>query len=404
MAGEGSPGARTNHGVGLVLAGGGARGAYEMGALAVLLPELDKRGEYPGVIVGTSVGALNASFVAGTAQLLVEEGVKLGLAIWDEIRFEQVLRRVRSPGTLWRAASYVGQFFRLPGARLYALLDPGPLRRTVHKHVPVDQIKANVDSGKLRAAAVVATSAATSRSVVFHRGGEPPQHDDKRAIDYVNGKLHAEHVRASAAIPGLFPAVKIASPEEARGWYFDGGTRLNTPIKPAIQLGAKKIVVVALNAIERRPARLAGDKRPDALQGAYQLLDGLLAAPLAHDVATLSSVNQMLKGAGGKLDDKEELHYVFVAPTEPYAIGKLAWEVFNQHYAHLAKALCNELAFLGRAVAAGSDPIHGELLSYLFFAPEFAQALIAQGERDARGWLKEHPQLWETGPLHVGRV
>lgn len=390
--------------VGLVLAGGGARGAYELGALSLLLPALERRGERPRVLVGTSVGALNASFLAATAHLPVERVVEDGLRIWREIRFEQVLDHLASPGMLRRLARYAGQFLGVPGARLEGLLDPAPLRDTVREVVPFAHIERNVADGDLHAAAVVATSAATSRSVVFHRGGKPPAHDAKRGIDYVDGRLSEEHVRASAAIPGAFPAVHVSSPARARGWYFDGGTRLNTPIKPALALGAERVVVIALNSIAAAPAQLASEHRPDALEGLSQLLQAVLVDPLVNDVGTLASVNALV-GAGD--EDKQRVPYIFVAPAERDAIGRRAQAVFEEHYADVWDALrSRDLAFLGRAVGGGADPIHGELLSYLFFAPELAEELIELGRADASRWLAaEHDDgLWETGPLPVARA
>jgi NTE family protein len=392
--------------VGLVLAGGGARGAYELGALSALLPVLEARGERPRVLVGTSVGALNAAFLAATAERPVEEVVERGLAIWREIRFEQVLEHLGSPGALRRLARYVGQFLGVPGARLEALLDPAPLRATLTRIVPFDAIERNVATGVLQSAAVVATSALTSRSVVFHHGGAPPERDDTRGIDYVDARLTDEHVRASAAIPGAFPAVEVTAPERARGWYADGGTRLNTPIKPALALGAERVVVVALNAIGKpaatgQPEPLAGGHRPDALEGAGQLLQAVLVDPLANDVATLASVNALVgAGAGDTVAGKQQVPYIFVAPQERDVIGRLAQEVFKRHYGDLADTLrARDLAFLGRAVAGGSDPAHGELLSYLLFAPAFAGELIALGREDAERWLAaEH----EDGPWQVG--
>jgi NTE family protein len=397
--------------VGLVLAGGGARGAYELGALSVLLPALDERGERPRVIVGTSVGALNAAFLAGTAQLPVEEVVERGLEIWEEIRFGQVLRHVASPRALQRLACYAGQFLQIRGARLNALLDPAPLRKTLEDIVPIAQIERNVSAGKLDAVAVVATSASTSRSVAFHRGGTTPTPDNTRAIDYVNTRLRNEHVRASAAIPGLFPAVRVTSPANADGWYFDGGTRLNTPIKPALALGAERIVVVALNAIAADPERIASRHRPDAIEGASQLIQALLVTPLAHDMATLAEVNEIVRRHGSapsrkKPNGKKELKYIFVAPDKADAIGELTQRVFNEHYADLADTIrSSDLTMLGRAVAGGSNSLHGELLSYLFFAPEFTGELVKLGRADAERWLGEHKdEPWETGPFEVARA
>lgn len=393
--------------VGLVLAGGGARGAYELGALSALLPVLEARGERPRVVVGTSVGALNATFLAATAERPVAEVVERGLAIWERIRFEQVLEHLGSPGALRRLMRYVGQFLGVRGARLDALLDPAPLRATLAEVVPFAAIERNVATGVLHAAAVATTSALTSRTVVFHHGGGTPARDDKRGIDYVGTRLTDEHVRASAAIPGAFPAVHVSEPERARGWYVDGGTRLNTPIKPALELGAERVVVVALNAIGKPAAPgedepLAAERRPDALEGAAHLLQAVLVDPLANDVATLATVNALVGARPGEeAAGRRRVPYVFVAPQERDAIGRVAQRVFEQHYAQLGEALrARDLAFLGRAVAGGSDAAHGELLSYLFFAPQFARELIALGRADAERWLAQpHDDgPWETGP------
>lgn len=385
--------------VGLVLAGGGARGAYELGALSVLLPELERRGERPRVIVGTSAGALNTAYLGATADAPVERVVADGRRIWSEIGFEQVLEPVASTGAVSRFARYLGQLIGVRGARVESLLDSAPLRETLLRVIDFARLEENAARGALHAIGVVATSAFSSRSVVFHRGGAPPEHDAKRGIDYVEVALGDEHVRASAAIPGAFPAVHVASPQAARGWYHDGGTRLNTPIKPALALGAKRVVVVALNSIAPAPPQLADEQRPDALEGASQLIQAVLVDPLVHDLQTLAMVNALLPPAGAK--DKQQIPYILIAPQRRDAIGACAQEVFNEHYARFANALrARDLALLGRALAGGSDAAHGELLSYLFFAPEFAQRLLELGADDARRWLAAPHEdgPWELGP------
>ena len=135
--------------------------------------------------------------------------------------------------------------------------------------------------------------------MVFHDGGDPPGQDPTRGIDYVGTVMASEHVRASAAIPGIFPAVRVARPATAAGWYFDGGTRLNTPIKPALALGADRVVIVALNSIAAAPPQLAGQDRPDALEGAAQLIQAVLVDPLVNDVPHLAMVNELVAAAGG---------------------------------------------------------------------------------------------------------
>src|SRR4051812_12627366 len=231
--------------IALVLAGGGARGAYEAGALTVLLPELERLGQRPRLVVGTSVGALNAAFIAATAHLPADEVAEAAIAIWSAIEYRQVLEPLLSPGSLLRLAGYLGEALGVPRARLWSLLDPSPLRSTLPERIDFAQLRRNVADGAIEAAAVVATSARTARSVVFHQGGTPErEHDDKRGIDYVATRLRLEHVLPSSATPALFPAVELDD-----GWYADGAPRLNTPIKPALELGATLVVVIGLNSL-----------------------------------------------------------------------------------------------------------------------------------------------------------
>ena len=129
----------------------------------------------------------------------------------------------------------------LPGADLAGLLDSSPLRGTLERLVDFKRIARNVEGGALTAAAVVATAYATTRSMVFHHGGPAVALDSMRAIDYAATTLAPEHVLASAAIPGAFPAVEIRRPRAAAGWYSDGGVRLNAPLAPALALGAGRV-------------------------------------------------------------------------------------------------------------------------------------------------------------------
>src|SRR5436305_1584226 len=91
------------------------------------------------------------------------------------------------------------------------------------------------------------------------------EREHRQRPDVVAGEIDGDHVRASAAIPALFPAVEVERPGDAAGWYFDGGTRLNTPIKPALALGAQRLIVVGLNSLSRAPTR---DRRPDLFDAA----------------------------------------------------------------------------------------------------------------------------------------
>ncbi len=389
--------------VALVVSGGGARGAYEAGALSVLLPVLEERGEAPRVLIGTSAGAVNVTFLAANAQLAARELIAEALAAWESMRWGGVARRLISTATLRRVGAYAGEVLGVSGLRITSLLDPEPLRTTLRERVDFDRIEANVRAGRIDAVGVVATSATSGRSVVFHSGLGSPPRDDRRGIDYVAAPIAEEHVLASAAIPGIFPAAHVARPQRAQGWYFDGGTRLNTPIKPALALGAARVVVVAASAAAPPSPDLAGEQRPDALQGAAQILIGLLDDQLANDVQTLVSVNELATGAGPSAGTTKRLvPYILVAPGGPDSIGERALRVVREHYSGTLQAITSDVALLARLTAASADAQHAALLSFLLFAPEFARALIALGEQDARRWVEEThdvDELWQAGPL-----
>lgn len=391
--------------VALVLAGGGARGAYEAGALSVLLPLLEARGQRPRILIGTSAGALNTGFLAANAHLPASELIPDALEIWKSIRWPEVARRLISGGSLLRISGYAGEVLGVPGARLDSLLDPAPLRVTLRDRVDFDQIERNVQAGRLEAAGVVATSALSSRSVVFHSGlGSPPE-DRLRGIDYVKTPLAEEHVLASAAIPAIFPAVHVPRPRAARGWYFDGGTRLNTPIKPALEFGAERVVVIALNSLAPGPAQLAGAERPDALEGAGQILLGLLGDQLTADVQTLVTINGLTRVTRVLRGKKRRVPYIVIAPQERDAIGAVALRVLRKHYSGPLQAIRSpDITLLARLLAGSADSQHAELLSFLLFSPEFATALIELGKEDAQRWADQSHELdglWQIGPIPV---
>jgi NTE family protein len=397
--------------IALVLAGGGARGAYEAGALAALAPALDAHGESLDIIVGTSIGALNGAFFAARADEPLEMTATAALEMWRELRWEDALRPLVSPAELGRLLSAGAMLAGLPGGGLAGLLDPSPLRSTLQRLVSFERIACNVEDGTLTAAAVVATAYHTTRSVVFHHGGPELGLDPLRAIDYFATTISPEHVLASAAIPGAFPAIEIRQPPDATGWYGDGGVRLNAPLSPALALGADRVVVIGLNSSVTHAGASA---RPDALDGVAQLLQVVLADQLAEDVATLGAVNETLAPtvsapsaakAGKRRGHHRTIPYIFVAPSDRLEIGRLAREIYKRRYASIVGfARDSNVALLGRIVNAERSPIHGELLSYLFLAREFIDELIALGRRDAESWLdaRHDAGLWQIGRPSTG--
>ena len=390
-----------------MLAGGGARGAYEAGALAALAPALSESDQTPDIIVGTSIGALNGSFLAARAHEPLETAAAAARDMWLELDWCDALRPLASPSELGRLLGAGAMFAKLPGADVSALLDPSPLRGTLERRVAFDQIARNVDDGSLSAAAVVATAYASTRSVVFHHGGGQPGFNHLHAIDYAATALAPEHVLASAAIPGAFPAIEISRPAAAAGWYGDGGVRLNAPLQPALALGAERVVVIGLNS---SVTHTRGSARPDALDGVAQLLQVALADQLADDVARLAAVNERLAASASSTAPSGPRHrrvpYIFIAPGDRLEIGRRAREVYKDRYAAPIGLLRNaNLALLGRFLNADRSAVHGELLSYLFLAREFIDELIALGESDAKRWLatRHGAGLWQVGRLPPGK-
>jgi NTE family protein len=247
---------------------------------------------------------------------------------------------------------------------------------------------------------VVATSARTGRSVVFHHSAvASPPADVRRGIDYVATELHEEHVLASSAIPVAFPAVRVKKPTDAGGWYWDGGTRLNTPIKPALALGADRVVVLALSPLALPPPTpLAGPDRPDALQGVGQVMSGLFGDQLVADMQTLATINGMV--AAGGTSTGRLIPYIAIAPPRGDTIARLAVDVARAGGTAITRH--RDIGLLAHLVGGGGDIEHADLLSFLLFTPEFSRALIAQGRQDAHSWLQsghDGDDLWQEGPL-----
>jgi NTE family protein len=398
---------RSREPVALVLAGGGARGAYEVGALSALLPQL-RADERPRIIIGTSVGAINAAYLAANADKPPDQLAAGAVELWRGISYGRVLRPLLSLSEAARGLSYAREVLGSRAAHTTSLLDPGPLTSTLADLIAFEQIHANVEAGHIDSAAVVATSGLTNVSVVFHDGAPTPPTDRARGIVYTEAKIEEGHVRASAAIPLFFPAVPLSDDHEQR-WYFDGGTRLNTPIKPALALGARRVIVIALNSLESSE-ETRHERRPDALDGATQLIQAVLVDPLVNDVHTLATINEMLADsseakvkAHERRTQRRRVPYMLIAPEDPHEIGRVAADVYRRHYkSPLAAVRSPNLGALGHLVNAGRGASRGELLSYLFFGKEFIEELIEMGRRDADRWLRDSShddEPWQLGPL-----
>lgn len=385
----------------VVLAGGGARGAYEAGVLATLLPHLEDAGIRPSLYVGTSAGAINAGLFAAHAHRPAREQAEAVLAVWRSIGVSDVFRpvlRTAIPTT----AQWAGQRLGWPGAKLRSLVDTAPLWSTAGERVPWTELRANLDAGKA-GLAVVATAAATGRSVVFvddPTGPALPAADDQRPIDYVATGIAVQHVLASAAIPVLFPPVQVTDPAAAAGWYADGGLRLNAPLKPAIALGADALLVVATHPAVAPTAGTPDAQEPDVDDSIVAVLDAALVDPMVEDVRTLSKVNALVGGqrqrsASGR--EYGEIPFLFVGPATRGTLAVEAMLAYQDRFSGVRGALRGlaepDLPLLARMVTGDGDR-RGDVLSYLLFDRGFVDRAIALGSDDAAKALANDP--WRT--------
>ncbi|MGY1690651.1 patatin-like phospholipase family protein [Geodermatophilus sp. SYSU D01105] len=396
--------------VGMVIAGAGARGAYEAGALSVLVPRLAAAGVRPRVFVGTSAGAINATLLAAGAHLPADEQAAALLRVWRRIGPRDVFGPllVSTPRT---AGTWLAQRLGIGGVRLTGLVDTTPLSRTADAAVDWAQLRANVEGGDCQALAVVTTSGRTGRTVVFADlapGRALPPADEDRALDYVAAPVGSPHVRASAAIPVVFPPVRVTEPPERAGWYLDGGVRLNAPLKPALDLGCDAVVVAATHpdsyAVDPGTAH---HDRPDVDDALVMLLDAALVDRMVEDLRTLTRVNELVAAGGRGRSTGRPLSVVphlFAGPPERATLSRLAADVYREHFTGLRGALRTlrepDLPLLAQLLG-GDGPRRGDVLSYLLFDPEFIARAIALGQEHATAMFPDPPDTrvpWRTEP------
>jgi NTE family protein len=406
-------GSASSSSVAVVLPGGGARGAYEVGALSVLLPALEARGERVAVWCGTSVGAINAATMAAHAHLPVAEQTGEATRLWHELRKRDVIAPLAGRGGARALVRLVGHALGIPGIGLASLLDPSPLAASLDGWIDWTRLARNVDRQVVDAVCVVATSLSTGSPVGFvaSRDGAPRHVDE--GIRYVKTRLRGEHVRASAAIPLLFPTVEITTPRTARGHYADGGVRLNSPIKPALNLGADKVIVIGLEPFAPAAGRPSGAHGPSIADVAANVLDGLLVDQVAADLRRLAAINSFFveDATTGTMHSPRAyriarghqpyrpISYALVAPRRRGEIGRLAETVFERTYGGLRGLRDIDFVVMARALG-GRVGSRGELLSFLLFDHGFIVELMDMGRRDAKRWLRRHPRFWCRDASH----
>lgn len=387
-------GERSGRRVAVVLAGAAARGAYEAGALSVLLPALGSDHQ-PDIYIGTSAGAINSAGFASFSHLDPEVAGRKVVDSWRGLRQGDVFRPPLG-GFLRSAVRTVARAGK-PRLQPVGLLDTAPLTPTLRKLVNWDQLHVNIRDGALSACGVVATDTSTHRSTVFLEGRPSlplPKADPERGIRFVRATLGPDHVVASSSLPGLFPAAGIVDDGADGAWYVDGGVRLNAPLKPALMLDADYVVVVATSPASVPPPPPDVLERPPGVTGGLvDIMRAVTEDRMVEDLSVLARKNETAApfGQTGAAGRRRTVKYVFSGPAVAGELSTLARDVLR------ARRLWPPPGPLARLAARSPDLC--ELMSHVLFDREFIAGSIELGQCDARAQLTNGAVQWRTARL-----
>ncbi|MGH7483075.1 MAG: patatin-like phospholipase family protein [Longimicrobiales bacterium] len=359
--------------LGLVLTGGGARGAYQVGVLSWIAdhhPEL-----YLPIITGVSAGAVNAAHLAAHHGTFAQSVAELR-GLWSELTVDQVFRV--DTGTLalsvgrWALRLLSGGRFR--GRQVRSLLDTTPLRRYLEEvYAALDGeltgVEYNLRRGFVRAAAITTTNYSTGQSAVWVQGRqiEAWTRPMRRSVQT---RLRVEHVMASTALPFFFPAIRIGP-----HWHGDGGIRQTAPISPALHLGARRVLAISTRygttQEEGDRTKIAGYPPPAQVAGV--LLNSIFLDMIDQDELRLSRLNRLLLLLDA--EQRDGLHPISLLVMRP---SQDLATIAGEYEPDLPKAF----RFLMRGLGT-RETVSPDVLSMLMFQPEYLRHLMRLGREDA---------------------
>lgn len=374
----------------LILTGGGARAAYQVGvvkAVKELLPD-PKANPFP-ILCGTSAGGLNAAGLATHASCL-RDGVSMLESVWGEFRSEQVYRTdwwgVVARG--WRFMMTLA-FGRLRRDQPISLLDNSPLRELLNAQLDMSRIQEGIDAGHLRALSLTASGYSSGESVSFYQGIAELENWRRSRRIGVRSALTVDHLLASAAIPIFFPAVRIN-----REFFGDGALRQLSPVSPALHLGAEKVLVIGVGGQSRHHVREKTVAYPSIAQIVSHIMNSSFVDSLEADVERLTRINRTLDLIPDEVRTQQStLRKVDVLVMSPAA--EVMDAIAMRHARLLPKSIRMFVRGSGATHRSGSG-----VLSYLLFEAPFCRDLMDLGYHDgcARREDLRHFLGLETAP------
>ena len=392
---------------GIVLAGGGMRGAYAAGVIVGLMEVLDMKPDEPApfnIFAGASIGAINAAFLAGNTHAGDMNTDELR-AVWTGVDVSEFLHI--------RPFSLAPSLFRAGKAdQSRSLLDPAALEQLIASHEGWPQLHKNIRDGLTRALFVAALDASNGQTTIFAElSPDTPYAGTKSPLRRTDiGEIGPEHLLASAALPLLFPPRRIGA-----RLYFDGGLRFNTPISPVLRAGADKLVVVSLaSEDEMQPAPPSADEDDTESPGLVfllgKLLNTLIVDPIDHDLMVLERTNAMMDALMHALDDEQmesfqqrveehrgaryrKIDTLVLRPTTD--LGKIALEYLAERGTDFKTDWVSRMV-LKRAYEAGEAGAEADWASYILFDGGFAERLIAAGRADTQARADEICAFFST--------